>query len=95
VADDALGGAAAQRIKHAVVPRRRHGDQVGIEFDGRVHDRLHDVTGANDHGWQAGRIRADRRRRIPDVKEIDGQARAGQKAAEALNGFDGSARGRT
>ena len=42
--DDALGGAAAQGIENAVMPRRRHADQVGVEFDGRVDDRLHDAA---------------------------------------------------
>ena len=94
VADDALGGAAAQGIENAMMPRRRHADQVGVEFDCRVDDRLHDGTRANDHPRQAGRIRDDRRRRIPDMKEIDREARAGQEPAEAQNSFDRSARGR-
>src|SRR5262249_3922187 len=94
VADDALGGAAAQCVENAVMPRRRHADQIAVEFDGRLHDRLYDRTGANDHRWQAGRVRDNRRRRLSDVKEIDGEARAGQEPTEAQNSFDRSACGR-
>src|SRR5262249_59078516 len=76
------------------MPRRRHADQIAVEFDGRLHDRLYDGTGANDHRWQAGRVRDNRRRRLSDVKEIDGETRAGQEPTEAQNSFDRTACGR-
>ena len=53
MANHELGRAAAQRIKDAVVPRRRHGDGVNIEFDGGVYDRFHDVAGSKDDRQQA------------------------------------------
>src|SRR6516225_7508487 len=89
MADHALGRAAAQRIKDAVVPRRRHGDGVDIEFDGGVYDRFHDVAGSKDHRQQGARRRNTQpRRRLADVKEVHGDVRAGQKATKALNSCD-------
>ena len=93
MADHALGRAAAQRIEDAVVSRRRHGNGVDIEFDGGVHDRLHDVAGAKDDRQQGARRRNTQpRRRLADVKEVHGDVRAGQKAAKALNSCDCVAR---
>src|SRR5262249_11022118 len=88
----AVGGAAARRGGNAGMPRRRHADEVDVEFDGGVHNRFHDVAGSKDDPREGSRRHGtERRRRLADVKEIDRDIRAGQKSSEALNGFEGAA----
>jgi hypothetical protein len=43
-----LGRAAAQRIEDAVVPGRRHADEVHVVLNGCVENRLHHVAVTND-----------------------------------------------
>ena len=44
VPDHPLGGAAAQSVEHTMMPGGGHADEIDVEFDGRIDDRVHDVA---------------------------------------------------
>ncbi len=48
----ALGGAAAQRIQGIAMAGGGHADEIDLEFDGSVHDRLRDMAVSKNHGRQ-------------------------------------------
>src|SRR6516164_7899904 len=49
VADDALGRAAAQHVQRIAMTRGGHADEIDLELDGRINDRLHDIAVSKDH----------------------------------------------
>src|SRR3954469_6990514 len=86
--DHALGGASAEHIEHAVMTRRRNSDQVDVELDGGVHDRIHDVARPQNDRRKGVRIcRPDVQRRglVADVQDMYGGFRPAHQRAEPVN----------
>ena len=90
MAQDALGGRAAQYIEDAVVSRRRHSNKISIDLGSGLQDRFDRVSPPNLHVHRHYGLRCalqDWRMR-PNMKKMDGEIVAGERMHEFANRVD-------
>src|SRR5271166_749420 len=97
VPDDALSRAAAEYIQDVAMACGGHANEIDLELDGHVDDRVHDVARPQHHLWRASCACSPRRyrwSRSPDMNEVQHDLRPRKQPAQESSSLDGLVRTR-